>query len=388
MKILIAGDFCPKGYMTSEILQDKQIQKTAKDIAELTANHDISVVNVETVYSDCNIPIPKSGPNIKASMESMEFLKAMNFTVAACANNHIGDYGEQGVLDTLAYLKALGLVTMGAGADTKEAAETCYLEKEDMKIAFVNCCEHEFGTAKQNRAGSATLDFYDTGIQIKEAKQKADAVIVYLHGGNEHNPLPRPGMKKLCRHLAECGASAVIVTHAHCPQGIEVHQGVPIAYSLGNFYFYRDEPTGMWGKGYMVSLELDKSGKASMELLPYKQHHSTGIHLLEGQEKDDFLKYIAHISDLMHKEDFYEKLTLAWCKMKGDVIWAYNFDGISGEPKEVTTLSLRNCFTCESHDELHRMYLEAYCDGRLEGLEPYEDMLCKLQHGEIITVQS
>lgn len=383
MKILIAGDFCPREYMTSEILVEENIQKTARDIATLTASHDISAVNVETVYSDYDIPIPKSGPNIKSSMVSMEFLKAMNFTVAACANNHIGDYGEQGVLDTLAHLKELGLLTMGAGANVEEASATCYVERDGMKVAFINCCEHEFGTAKKNRAGSAALDFYDTGTQIKKAKQKADAVIVYIHGGNETNPLPRPGMKKLCRHFAECGASAVIVAHAHCPQGIEVHQGVPIAYGLGNFYFYVDKPTGMWDKGYMVSLELDNAGKASMELLPYEQHHSTGVRMLEGEEKERLLQYIAYISDLMKQEMLYEKLTLAWCKMQGNVLWAYNFNGISANPKDRSTLSFRNRYTCESHNELAATYLEAYCDGILnDGLEKYEEMLRKLQQGE------
>ena len=385
LKILMAGDFCPKAYMTKEVLQNVYIQNSAKTIAEHTAKHDISVINVETVYSDCDIPISKTGPNIKSSMESLDFLRAMNFTVAACANNHIGDYGEQGVLDTLAHLRKLGFVTVGAGKNAQDAAKICYLERNGMTVALINQCEHEYGTAKKNRAGAAELDFYDTGKQIREAKEKADAVIVYLHGGNETNPLPRPGMKKLCRHLAECGASAVIVTHAHCPQGIEVHHDVPIAYGMGNFYFYRDKPEGMWGKGYMVSLKLDKNGKAMMELLPYKQHHETGIQLLEGVEKQEFMQYVDCISDLMLQEEIYEKLTLAWCRRGGTAIWDLDFCGTPGERNGLMTLGIRNRYTCESHNELMRTYLEAYCDGRIdESLEPYEEMLCILQQGEIV----
>ena len=245
MKILFAGDFCPRGYITDEVMTDENIRNTSKMIAELTAAHDISVVNVETVYSNCTTPLPKRGPNIKSTMESLTFLKAMGFTAAACANNHIGDYGQQGVLDTLDNLRKLGLITMGAGSDLKEAAETCYFEKNGVKVAVINHCEHEFGTARKDRAGAAPLDYYDTAKQIREAKKKANAVIVYLHGGNETNPLPRPGMKKLCRHFAESGASAVVVAHAHCPQGIEMYEGVPIAYGMGNFYFYSEKPNGM-----------------------------------------------------------------------------------------------------------------------------------------------
>jgi len=383
MKILMAGDFCPKLYMTKEVLLSEKIQRTAKDIAELTAKYDISVVNVETVYSECDIPLPKRGPNIKSTMESMEFLKAMNFTVAACANNHIGDYGEQGVLDTLANLRQLGLVTMGAGANAGEAAQTCYLERAGITVAFVNHCEHEFGTARKDRAGAAALDYYDTAKQIREAKKKADAVIVYLHGGNEHNPLPRPGMKKLCRHFVENGASAVIVAHSHCPQGIEVYNDAPIAYGMGNFYFYHVDPQGMWGNGYMTSLEVDKNGKVSMEIIPYVQHHESGIRFLEGEERENFMGYMEHISDLMQQEDIYEKYYLAWCNMKAQAIWATAFNGVPGEKNDRSVLGIRNRFTCESHHELLRDYLEAYCDGRIdESLKSYEVMIRRLQQGE------
>ena len=93
--------------------------------------------------------------------------------------------------------------------------------------------------------------------------------------------------------------------------------------------------------------------------------------------------YMEHISGLIQQEELCEKLNLAWCKMGAQVIWTVNFNGVPGDPKDLGTLGMRNRFTCESHHELFRDYLEAYCDGRLdEGLEPYEAMIRRLQQGE------
>lgn len=384
-KILIAGDFCPEGFYTNEALyRDKRMSEAAAAIAEITSAHQISVVNVETVYSESNMPIPKSGPNLKSSIQTLEFLKQMKFTVAACANNHIGDYGEEGVLDTLKTLQNSGMLTVGAGENAQDAAKVCYIKCDDMTAALINCCEHEFGTARKGKAGAAAMDWYDTGKQITEARGKADAVIVYLHGGNEYNPVPRPGMKKLCHHFAECGATAIVVGHSHCPQGIETYKGVPIAYGIGNFYFPRMNCEGMWNNGYMVSLCVEKDTAATMEIIPYVQKEdATGIRLLEGQEKEAFLKYMDHISALMDEEETYEKLTLAWCSMYMQE-WGkeYLADGPSENMHELRTLIIRNLFTCESHNELIKTYYDAFCDGRMDdSLEPYCDMIRRLQKG-------
>ena len=384
-KILIAGDFCPEGfYVNEELYRDEQMAEAATSVAEITANHQISVVNVETVYSDSNTPIPKSGPNLKSSIQTLEFLKRMRFSVAACANNHIGDYGETGVLDTLKALQCIGMTTVGAGEDAEDAGKVCYIGCEDMTVALINCCEHEFGTARKGKAGAAAMDWYKTGKQIAEAREKADAVIVYLHGGNEYNPVPRPGMKKLCHYFAECGATAVVVGHSHCPQGIEIYKGVPIAYGIGNFYFPRMNCEGMWNSGYMVSLYVEKGAEAVMEIIPYVQKEdATGIRLLKGQEKADFLNYMDCISGLMNWDEIYEKLTLAWCSMYMQE-WGKDYlnDGPSENMHELRTLIIRNLFTCESHNELIKTYYDAFCEGRIdESLEPYCEMIRKLQKG-------
>lgn len=95
------------------------------------------------------------------------------------------------------------------------------------------------------------------------------------------------------------------------------------------------------------------------------------------------MQYLRCISQLLHNEELYEKLTLAWADLYMNEMQAYLTRG-DGLPHSEQTLFIRNSYTCESHRELMAAYYEAYCEGRLEGLEPYKEMLQRLQTGAVL----
>lgn len=386
-KILFAGDFCA-GYLTEDFDYEAAAETIGRTAAQITSKYDISVVNAETVFSDNGTPIKKDGGNIRSPHAALSLLKSMNFTVGACANNHFGDYGEIGVKETLAALEGIGLRTVGAGKNAAEAEKPLYLEVGGMKIALVNCAEHEYGIAEKNKAGAAGMDYYTTGNIVKAAAKEADRVIVYIHGGNEHNPLPRPGMKKFCRFLAESGADAVILSHSHCPQGIEVYKGTPIVYGMGNFWFpspsLDEEELPMWQSGYMTVLSLEEDKTEVCEIIPYIQHKDgKSLELLSGEKKQSFEAYMSCISQLINSES-YDDIALAWSvgyfnRLKGLI------ENTDTAPHSPHSLYIRNTYTCESHNEAFAAYYKAYCEGKTEGLEKYTELIKRLQHGEVCT---
>jgi len=67
--------------------------------------------------------------------------------IANLANNHITDYGEQGVADTLTFCNEQGLATVGAGMNLHEAAKTLFIDTPEGKIAVVNFAENEWVAA-------------------------------------------------------------------------------------------------------------------------------------------------------------------------------------------------------------------------------------------------
>lgn len=388
LKILVAGDFCPR-FNQKELLDETLQNEITKEIAPLASMHDFAMLNVETVFSDNDTPIVKSGPNIRTNLEYLGFLKKFNFNIGACANNHMGDHGDDALLETIEHVKGLGMMTVGAGKDKADAEKALFVEKNGIKLAIINCAEHEFGIAGKDKPGMAGLDFYDTSKIIIDAKKKADVVLVFIHGGNEHNPLPRPGMKKLCHFFAECGADAVVVGHAHCRQGYEVYEGTPIFYGMGNFYMQNRKQSYGWEHGYMVSLEFTKEKCVKYEIIPYYQaYDGTKFEISKGEEKVEALSYIDHISEVMNTEDLYEKLTLAWgvYYLRIAMGWHVNegreFFELKDRPtNDFSPLFVRNTFTCESHAELMATFMKAYCEDALDGMGEYIDMIETLQNG-------
>ena len=393
LKILVAGDFCPR-FNEKKLLDENLQNNITKEISEISAMHDFSMMNVETVFAKDDTPIVKSGPNIRTDLEYLGFLKKFNFNIGACANNHMGDHGDAALLETLEHIKSVGMMTVGAGKNKADAEKALFIEKNGIKLAIVNCAEHEFGIAGKDKPGMAGLDYYDTSKIIKDAKEKADVVLVFIHGGNEYNPVPRPGMKKICHFFAECGADAVVVGHAHCRQGYEIYENTPIFYGLGNFYMQNRKQSYGWEHGYMVSLEFTKDKCNKFEIIPYYQaFDGTKFNLEKGEEKEKALKYIDHISEIMNNEELYEKLTLAWgvyyLKMASG--WYEGegqefFELKKGCPCDFSTLFVRNTFTCESHAELMATFFKAYCEEGLDGLSEYLEMIDQLRNGEHISI--
>jgi poly-gamma-glutamate synthesis protein (capsule biosynthesis protein) len=112
--------------------------------------------------------------------------------------------------------------------------------------------------ARADRAGSAPMTADNVRADVAAARAAgADLVIVFPHWGTEYDATPFAGQRKLAKAAIDAGADMVIGNHAHWAAGIEVYEGKPIWYALGNFVFDQtwSEPT-MEG----ITLELTFSG--------------------------------------------------------------------------------------------------------------------------------
>ena len=90
IKLLFAGDFCIR-HSGVEHMTPEEIPALSLPVREMNSKYDVSVVNVETVFTDTPTPIKKSGPNIASPMAALDLLDAYKFTVGAFANNHVMD---------------------------------------------------------------------------------------------------------------------------------------------------------------------------------------------------------------------------------------------------------------------------------------------------------
>jgi poly-gamma-glutamate synthesis protein (capsule biosynthesis protein) len=295
MRLTIGSDWLPlRGY---EIKSGDPLAVYG-DLLPLLRNSDLNIINVETTLGSHGSPIPKAGPNFRAEESAVQSLTAVPFHIACMANNHIMDYGADSLRRTLEVLREAGLKTVGAGLTGEEAARPLHIEIGGISVAIINCGEGEACCSIDNGPGANGYELSELNRQIRHVKAQADHVLVIFHGGREYAPMPPEYVVDGLREMAEAGASAVIAHHPHVPQGLEIHKGVPIVYSQGNFVFWQDDDAFYKHTGYLVHLDVHKSAISKMEISPYVIERN-GLSLMNGQMKAGFLQTLRTVSELL-----------------------------------------------------------------------------------------
>jgi len=205
--------------------------------ADFLKQADILFGNLESVISDKGKKVG-SIYSFRAEPESIEGLTYAGFDVLSVANNHIFDYGRNAMEDSFKRLESVGIDFIGAGFSQKQAHSPAIKEINKIKIAFLgyNNLGSKIWEAGENSSGIAWLD-EKIKEDIKEAKEKANLVIVSIHFGDEYQTKPNLTQKYYAHLAIDAGADLVVGHHPHVVQSVEEYKEGFIAYSLGNFVF-------------------------------------------------------------------------------------------------------------------------------------------------------
>ncbi len=372
LKLFFAGDFCPV-LRVEQIARDGATEKIFDEIASVTSDSDYTIVDLECPLINNGSPIKKTGPNLKADPVTVNSLKYASVDAVAMANNHIRDYGEKGLLETIELCHSNSIDTIGVGKNLEEAREPLRLELKGRKLSILNLTENEWSNTYGDIPGANPLDLVNNYNDIQKAKNESDIVIVVFHGGNEFYELPGPRVKKILRFFVEAGASAIVGHHTHVSSGYEIYKGVPIFYSLGNFCY--DAPFKArtnWHYGYGVKLSL--SDKIEFELIPFIQNAEIpGVHLLHGEEKTEFLQRIDSLNKIISDDKLLEEAFDGYCDAN-----AFRYDQIFEPYHSRVLVSLRkrglfpslitkrrkrlllNIIRCDAHRDVLMKYLNRY----------------------------
>ena len=239
IKIIATGDFCPTIAVEEKISLIQDPFELFGEALQLLRSGDLTITNLEYPLTEAVQEHKKFGPHLKGHPSTISILKSAGVDAISLANNHILDYGEQGLKDTLSLCEAQGISTVGAGMTLEEARKILYKEIQGVKFSLIAFCENEFTIASETQGGAAPMDLIDNLRSIKEAKENSDFVIVIVHGGNEYSHYPSPRIVKQYRFYVDQGASLVIGHHPHFIQGYEIYNGGAILYSLGHLVYKR-----------------------------------------------------------------------------------------------------------------------------------------------------
>ena len=307
IKILFTGDFCPH-LRIEKLALEKNYKPVFNNFKKEFEKNDLNVVDLECPLTHETKGIEKTGPHQKAHPVTIELLKEINIGMVAMANNHILDYGEKALIDTINLCEKKEITTLGVGSDIKEARKPIIKELNGKKIGFLNFAESEWTIATENRAGANPMDLIEIFNTIQYLKKKTDKIIIIAHGGNEFYHLPSPRIKKTYRYFIDAGADAVISHHTHCLTGYEVYKNVPIFYGLGNFmYDWPNKKEDNWNYGYVVRLLINDT--INFEIIPFIQNSGDqiGVHYLNKKEEQVFYKKIKNLNTIIADDDLLEK---------------------------------------------------------------------------------
>lgn len=260
-------------------------------------NADIAMLNNEFTYSSRGMALEGKAYTFRSDPKNVQLLGQLGIDLVSLANNHVCDYGDDALLDTLDTLQSAGIAYVGAGKNMEEASGICYYIANGRKIAVVSATQIE-KTLNYTKEATETKPGVIKTLQpdrflevIREAESKSDFVIVYVHWGTEGKLLPDADVKNLSAAYVAAGADLILGNHPHRLQGAEFVEGVPVIYSMGNFWF----STGTLYTT-IVQLKLQKDGAFTVAFLPCKQENLQVSFLSEQEEIEDFYRYIADLS--------------------------------------------------------------------------------------------
>lgn len=264
--LAFAGDI----HFTGRTLRLLQDPKTAfGPFAPVLSAADFAMVNLETAVTTRGTPQPKTY-HFRAPTSAYDAIKAAGVDLVSVANNHILDYGQVGLADTLDSAGRAGVPVVGAGRDATAAYAPYLTTVGGVRLAILAFSQvHALSStwrATDTRAGIAVaFDLTRTTAAVRAARAQADVVIVFMHWGVEGSPCPSGEMKTFAAKMSAAGADAVLGTHAHVLLADGWLGSTYIHYGLGNFVWYGTSHSTATG---VLRLTVRKEGVVKREFLP------------------------------------------------------------------------------------------------------------------------
>jgi poly-gamma-glutamate synthesis protein (capsule biosynthesis protein) len=235
---------------------------------------DLAIGNLEAPLTSRGQEFRDKRFRFRADPAAATALREAGFTVLTLANNHILDYGYDGLQDTTDLLDRNGILHAGAGETLEAARRAAIFTVKGKQLAFLAyslTLPKEF-YASGSRPGTAPgyPSFFTD--DIAKARQTADYVIVSFHWGTERAEQPHSRQIAAAHRAIDAGADVVLGHHPHVLQGIERYKDGVILYSLGNFAFGSLSPSSRQSVIARITLE---EGVRDVEFIPLNVQNST-----------------------------------------------------------------------------------------------------------------
>ena len=272
-------------YPDNKTLPPDSAKNSFKAVSGEWRNADVVFGNLEGTLLDTGAPAHyKMHQLSKAWLFRMpvsygKVFKDAGFNVLSLANNHIGDFGENGRASTMKVLDSLGIDYGGQ-------------VRHPSAVFTINGITYGFCAFSPNSQALPLLDLRNAAHIIKDLKEQCDVVIVSFHGGGEgalfehvpegpesFNNEKRGDVRAFAHTAIDAGADLILGNGPHVSRAMELYKNRLIAYSLGNFCTYKCvSVAGVCGMAPLLKVYLNKKGEfLNGQIIANIQSHDKGL---------------------------------------------------------------------------------------------------------------
>jgi poly-gamma-glutamate capsule biosynthesis protein CapA/YwtB (metallophosphatase superfamily) len=245
------------------------------NLLPLLKSTDINIINLETTLTTSPKQVYKVF-NFKATPDKIKALTDAQVTIANLANNHILDFSEAGMMETISILEEAGIQHVGAGINDAAARQPALVIRKNIRLGIIGITDNEPGwKAGPERSGIsyinilAAKDREQVLMDIQELRKKVDVLVVSIHWGPNMEEEPSSPFVDFAHHLIDQGADIIHGHSAHIFQSIEIYKRKLILYDTGDFVDdYVVDPVLRNDHSFFYITEISKNGVERLQLIP------------------------------------------------------------------------------------------------------------------------
>jgi len=239
-----------------------------KDIVDYLNSADACFVNFASPSTDFRKSYTKYTPSMNRDINCSapdvlaDFPSLFPGGIVSLANDHFGDRGSVGIIDTLESFEKYHVPFMGAGRFPDEELRYRIIG-DDIKVGVIAVVGQTFGIKKpRNKVGPLRTRRMDAIKElISDAREKCDYVVMIYHGGRRYNHVAEPDKRDALIEFLNAGCDAVVAHHPHTIQKPEVIEGKYVFYSIGDLFLTeRADVMGVPMEGLLLKLEFTENG--------------------------------------------------------------------------------------------------------------------------------
>jgi poly-gamma-glutamate synthesis protein (capsule biosynthesis protein) len=275
-RLVLAGDVM-LGRGVDEALTTMRPSEVWGDLLPHFRDADARIVNLECALTRSKRRWERAPKvfHFRAAPSAVAVLQAAGIDACSLANNHVLDFEEVGLLETLDTLDRAGIRHAGAGRDLAAARRPALIAGG--RVALLSITDNEPGfAAEANRpgvnffatAGTRALDWIERAA-ASARRAGAEIVVLASHWGPNMVMRPAPEIRALARGAIERGVDVYFGHSAHVAQGVEIHDGKPILYDTGDFVDdYAVDPGMRNDWSFLFRLDFDGRRFERLEMVP------------------------------------------------------------------------------------------------------------------------